>query len=59
MILDLKSFNKFICYRHFKIESIENVLNLIRKDVFMVSNDPKDAFYSVSVAAHQAFKLFY
>ena len=58
MILNLKNFNKFICYRRFKMELIENLLNLIRKDTFMVSNDPKNAFYSVSVAAHQIFKFF-
>ena len=52
MILNLKNFNKFICYRHFKIESIQNVLNAIKKDTFVASIDLKDAFYSVPVAAH-------
>ena len=52
MILNLKNFNKFTCYRHFKIESIQNVLNVIKKDAFMVSVDQKNAFYSVPVAAH-------
>ena len=27
MILNFKNFNKFICYRHFKMQSIQNVLN--------------------------------
>ena len=52
MILNFKNINKFICYRHFKMESIQNVLNVIKKDAFMVSIDLKDAFYSVPVAAH-------
>ena len=52
MILNLKNFNKFICYRHFKMESIQNVLNVIKKDAFMASVDLKDAFYSVPGAAH-------
>ena len=29
MILNLKNFSKFICYRHFKMESIQNVLNVV------------------------------
>ena len=32
MILNLKN---FICYRHFKMESKQNVLNVIKKDAFM------------------------
>ena len=34
------------------MESIQNVLNVIRKDAFMASIDLKDAFYSVPVVAH-------
>ena len=52
MILNLKNVNKFICYRHFKMELIQNVLDMIKKDAFMASIDMKDAFYSVPVAAH-------
>ena len=52
MILNLKNFNKLICYRHFKMESIQNVLNMIKIDAFMASNDLKDAFHSVPVVEH-------
>ena len=34
------------------MESIQNVLNVIKKKAFMVSIDLKDVFYSVPVAAH-------
>ena len=34
------------------MESMQNVLNVIKKDAFMTSTDLKDAFYSVPVAAH-------
>ena len=34
------------------MESIPNVLNVIKKDAFMASIDLKDAFYSVPVVAH-------
>ena len=49
MILNLKN---FICYRHFTMESIQNVLNVIKKYAFMESIDVKDAFYSLPVATH-------
>ena len=52
MILNLKNLNKFICYRHFKMESIQNVLNVIKKDAFTASVDLKNAFYSVQLATH-------
>ena len=51
-ILNLKNFNNFICYRDFKMESRQNVLNVIKIDGFMASIHLKDAFYSVPVAAH-------
>ena len=60
IILDLKNFNKFICYRHFNMHSIQNILNVIKKDAFMASFDLKDAFYSVPVAAHhQKYQEFF
>ena len=34
------------------MESIENVLNVIKTDAFMASTDLKDAFYFVPVVAH-------
>ena len=52
MILNLKNCNKFIYYRHFKMKLIQIVLNVIKKDAFMASNELKNAFYSVPVAAH-------
>ena len=60
MILNLKNFNKSICYRHFKMEPIQNVLSVIKKDAFMASIDLKDAFYSVPVAEyHQKYLKFF
>ena len=47
LILNLKQLNKNIEYHHFKMESINTILNLITKDCFMASIDLKDAYYSV------------
>ena len=52
MILNLKNFNKFMCYRHFKMESLQNVLNVTEEDASVASIDLKGTFYSVPVTAH-------
>ena len=42
------------------MQSIQNILNVIKKDAFMASFDLKDAFYSVPVAAHhQKYQEFF
>ena len=60
MILNLKKFNKHVQYRHFKMESIKNVLDVLRPNVYMASIDLKDAFYSVPIfEPHQKYLKFY
>ena len=49
MILNLNKFNKFVNYKLFKMESINNVINLIKPDVYMASIDLKDTFFSVPI----------
>ena len=39
MMLNLKKFNKFVNYKHFKIESINNIINIIKPNVYMASMD--------------------
>ena len=59
MILNLKRLNKFVDYKHFKMESRQNVLELIRLQVYMASIDLKDAFYSAPVHKnHQAYLTY-
>ena len=45
MILNLKSFNEFVNYKHFKMESINNVLNIIRPNVYMASIDLRSTLF--------------
>lgn len=60
MILNLKQFNTHITYRHFKMESIYQVLDIIRPDVYMASIDLKDAFYSIPIyIKHQKYLKFF
>ena len=60
MILNLKSLNKDVTYKHFKMDTISSILNLIDKDCFMTKVDIKSAYYSVPIAIdHQKYLKFY
>ena len=59
MILNLKKFNQHIPYQHFKMNTFEKALTLIRNDMFMCTSDIKHAYYSVPVAEeHRKFFRF-
>ena len=45
MILNLEKFKTHIQYKHFKMESIEDVINVIRPGDYIASIDLKDAFF--------------
>ena len=47
MILNPKKLNKCINSKHFKMESLQNVLHMDNSGVWMASADLKDAYYSV------------
>jgi len=49
MILNLSEFNEYVVYQHFKMESLQHVLNIIVRFVWMASVELKDAFYSIPV----------
>ena len=60
MILNLKNLNSNVYYKHFKMESIQDVINIIEPNVYMASIDLKDAFYSVPIyICHQRFLKFF
>jgi hypothetical protein len=49
LILNLKELNEYVEYHHFKMDALENTLNLVTPNSFMMSIDLKDAYYSVNV----------
>ena len=55
-ILNLKTFNEFIPYEHFKMERLDTALELLYKDCFLASVDLKKAYYSVVM--HQDFRKY-
>ena len=50
LILKLVHLNKFIQYHHFKMDTIETVINLIRLNCFMASIDLTNAYFFIPVA---------
>ena len=59
MILNLKQLSKHTEYEHFKMESLQSVLNIIRPHCWIASVDLKDAFYAAPIHQdHQKFLKF-
>lgn len=48
MILNLKEFNQFIKYHHFKMDTFESALKIITPNCFMSSVDLKNTYYTSS-----------
>ena len=55
-ILNLKPLNRFIVYRHFKMEGLENVRHLLRPGYWMGKVDLRDAYFTVPI--HTADRKF-
>ena len=47
--LNLKCLNKYIEYKHFKMQTFQSALSLIQPDFFIATIDLKDAYYSVKI----------
>ena len=59
-ILNLKRFNAFLAYNHFKMEGLDCVKCLIERGDWMVKLDLQDAYYLVAVSSkHCKFLRFY
>ena len=49
LILNLKHLNKYLEYKHFKMQTLQTILNLIQPNCYMATIDLKDAYYSVKI----------
>ena len=45
LILNLKHLNKYLEYKHFKMQILQTILTLIQPNCYMVTIDLKDAYY--------------
>ena len=55
--LDLKKLNESITYHHFKMDTFETALKLIKPNCFMASVDLRHAYYSIKMAESHQIKL--
>ena len=59
LILNLKQLNGYVTYHHFKMESLQSAVQLLKKDYWMAVLDLKDAYYSVPInPQHRKFLRF-
>ena len=59
MILNLKCFNENVSKHHFKMESLQSAVRLMKPGCYMASVDLKDAYCSVAIhQSHQKFLKF-
>lgn len=59
MILNLKQLNLFIKYRHFKMEHLDSVLDMVQQNDFFCSIDLTDAYFSVPIhSEHRKYLRF-
>ena len=58
-ILNLKQFNEFVVYRHFKMDTLEHAIQLMKQGCYMASVDLKDAYYTIPIhPSHQKYLKF-
>ena len=49
MILNLKRFNQYVAYHHFKMDTLDTVIKLMKPGCYMASIDLRDAYYTVAI----------
>ena len=59
VILNLTQLNKHVRFAHFKMDTLQSVIQLMKPGCMMASLDIKDAYHSVKVAEeHQKYLIF-
>lgn len=60
MILNLKHFNEMVDKKHFKMDTLNSVLPLMKRNCFLAKLDLKDAYYSIPIHSEdRKFFRFY
>ena len=55
----MNSFNKYVTHRHFKMDTLNTTLRMVRKNCYMCSTNLTDTYYSVPVATvDQKYLMF-
>ena len=59
LILNLKKLNKHIVYHHFKMDSLQSAVQLMKPHCWMAVLDLKDAYYSGTIRTdHRMYLRF-
>ena len=59
IILNLKNFNRYVKYPHFKMDNLNAALGMVRQNCYMASIDLADTYYTVPVAlSDQKYLVF-
>ena len=59
VIFNLKKLNESVTYHHFKMDTLETAIRLMRPGCYMTSIDLKDAYYTIPIAEeHQKYLKF-
>lgn len=56
VILNLKNLNEFVEYHHFKMDTFNTALELIKPNMYMASIDLRHAYHSISM--HENFRKY-
>ena len=57
MILNLKDLNRHVEYHHFKMDTFESVLKLVKPNMYFASTDIRHGYYSVPIIEKDRKKL--
>ena len=52
LILNLKHLNKYLEYKHFKMQTLQIILTLIQPNCYMATIDLKDTYYSIKIESN-------
>ena len=59
LILNLKKFNEYVEYRHFKMGTLQSAIRLMKHNCYMASVNLRDAYFSIPIdEEHQKFLRF-
>ena len=59
LIFNLKNFNRYVKYRHFKMDNLNAALGMVRQNCYVANIDLADSYYTVPVAlSNQKYLVF-
>ena len=57
LVLNLKILNKYLEYKHFKMQTLQTMLTFIQPNCYMTATDLKDVYYPVNIDGDNTLSL--